>query len=229
MISQAILIRIEKAILCLLGIFPIAAWAQQDNLVWNAKIAVGASANAYRGDLGDAYDQWAAACHVSFLMNHQNRLHGGLHGSLGTITGEAFSSNTLDLDMTYTPNTFFRTKFLSVHYTLQYDIIRRKFLTVYISQGLGLMRFMPQDQFNQPLQNQQNTRASNETYSNVTAILPTQLGIDYYFPNRFGVGLKAGWLNTTTDYLDNTSQLGSRQGSDNVLQFQFLLLVPASF
>ncbi len=203
-------------------------WAQQDGQVRNAKIAVGVSANAYRGDLGNAYDQWAAACHVSFLMNHQNRLHGGLHGSLGTITGEALSHNTLDLDMTYTPNTFFRTNFVSIHYTLQYDIIRREFLKVYISLGLGLMRFMPHDQFDQPLQDQQHTRASNETYTNVAAMLPTQFGVDYYFPNRFGVGLKAGWLNTTTDYLDNTSQLGARQGNDNVLQWQFLFYIPAS-
>lgn len=219
----------KKGLLALFFALPLLTSAQQDSLTSNSKIAVGVSRNAYRGDLGDPYDKWTAAFHVSFLFNYQRRLHGGLHTGLGTITGQMIPSNTFDPTNIPAFNEFFRSNFISIHYALQYDIIRTERLIVYLSQGLGLLRFMPKDQFYKNLQDQPGTRASNEAYGNVAAVLPTQLGIDYYFTNRFGIGIKAGWLNTTTDYLDNVSLLGQRQGNDNILQYQFLFYIPARF
>ncbi|WKN40604.1 hypothetical protein [Tunicatimonas pelagia] len=211
----------------LLG-FALVAKAQTTDTLGNAKIAIGISTNAYRGDLGQAYDKWTLAFQGSLLFNHQRRLHGGVHASYGTLTGQAQGARLFELEVN-TANRFFKTTFFSMHYALEYDLLRRENIIVYLSQGLGFIRFSPENQFGESLQNDLSTRAPNETYGNVAAILPTQLGINYFFANRFGIGSKVGFANYLTDYIDNVSQLGSNSGNDNALHIQFLFLIPAAF
>lgn len=213
----------------LLLALPVMSYAQQDSLNKHSKIIFGVSANAYKGDLGKAYHQWTAAYHISFLPNYQKWLHGGLHASWGSVAGQEVPTNTFDAENAVATNEFFSTNFLSIHYALQYNLILSKSFMVYLSQGLGFMRFMPQDEFGNKLQDALSTRAANETYTNIAAILPTQIGVAYYFPNQFGLGLKAGWLNTTTDYIDNISLLGRKKGSDNIIQYHLMFHVPANF
>ncbi len=214
-------------LLSLLGLV-FTANAQTTDTLGNAKIAIGVSTNAYRGDLGQPYDKWTLAFQGSLLFNHQRRLHGGVHLAYGTLNGQAQGERVFDPEVN-TANRFFKTNFLSVHYGLEYDIIRHKNLVVYLSQGLGFVRFSPKDQFDQNLQDDLSTRAPNETYGNIAVMLPTQLGINYFFPNRFGVGSKVGFSNFLTDYIDNISQLSSDSGNDNVLHVQFLFFVPVAF
>lgn len=216
-------------ILLFLLTWPVASYAQQDSLGKYSKIMFGVSANAYKGDLGKPYHQWAAAYHISFLPNDQKRLHGGIHASLGAVVGQEVPANTFDPENIVATNYFFRSDFLSMHYALQYNLVLSKSLTVYLSQGLGFMRFVPKDEYGRKLQDALSTRAANETYTNIAAILPTQAGIAYYFSNQFGFGFKAGWLNTTTDYIDNISFLGRERGSDNIIQYQVIFHVPANF
>ena len=211
----------------LLGVFSLVKGQWADSLS-NAKIAIGFSTNAYRGDLGQPYDKWTLAFQGSWLFNHQGRLHGGIHLSYGSLTGQARDERAFDSDEN-TPNRFFKTTFLTAHYALTYDIIHRENLVFYFSQGLGFVRFTPKNQFNQSLVDNLSTRAPNEMYGRVAAVLPTHVGVNYFFPNRFGVGTKVGFFNFLTDYLDNVSQLGSDSGNDNALQFQFLFFLPVAF
>ncbi|MCZ6900504.1 MAG: hypothetical protein O7F74_09725, partial [Bacteroidetes bacterium] len=44
-------------------------------------------------------------------------------------------------------------------------------------------------------------------------------------PNGFGFGLQTGYLNTTTDFLDNISQWGNKKGNDNVLVTKFSFVI----
>jgi len=215
-------------VILLLVITLSVARGQAVDSVGNAKIVIGISTNAYRGDLGQPYDKWTLAFQGSLLFNHQRRLHGGIHASYGTLTGQAQGERVYDPDEN-TPNRFFKTTFFSVHYALEYDIVRRENIVVYLSQGLGFVRFSPKDQFDRNLQDDLSTRAPNETYGNVAAMLPTQIGATYFFPNRFGIGTKVGFANYLTDYIDNVSQLGDVSGNDNALHVQFLFFIPASF
>lgn len=206
----------------------LAVSGQSADRLGTARIAVGISANAYRGDLGQPYDKWTAAVQGSLLFSHQRRLHGGIHLGIGNLTGQTTEQQTFNPDVN-TPNRFFKSRFVSVHYALEYDIVQRPNVIVYLSQGLGLIRFSPRDQFNRSLQDDLSTRAANENFGNVAALLPTHLGATYLFPNRFGLGAKVGYYNLLTDYIDNVSQLGSDRGNDNAMQVQFLFIVPASF
>jgi hypothetical protein len=124
------------------------------------------------------------------------------------------------------PNTFFKTSTVSLHYDLRYNFFRKEKWKVYASLGFGLLRFNPKDESDNNLQDFQNTRAENETYGNIVAVIPLQLGAMYFLNNGFGTNFQFGFLNPTTDYLDNISDLGEETGGDNVLQFRFSLLVP---
>jgi hypothetical protein len=192
-----------------------------------ATIALSASANAYRGDLGDGYEKWASSFYLSYFFKHQRRLHGSLHVGFGTLTGQASSGQNPDIiTPSPSPNRFFTTRFIAVNYGLQYDFIRRQSWTFYLSQGFGIIRFNPQDQFDNDLQDNLQTRAPNESYTNVAIMLPTQLGMNYTFPNQFGMGVRGGFTNPVTDYLDNISQLGEKDGNDNILSVTFSFYVP---
>ena len=192
-----------------------------------AAIALSVSANAYRGDLGEGYDKWTSSFYLSFLFKHERRLHGGLHAGFGTLTGQASATQSPDIvTPSPSPNRFFTTNFITVNYALQYDFIRKKQWAVYLSQGFGIIRFNPQDEFYNNLQDNLQSRAPNEGYTNVAVVLPTQLGFNYVFPNQFGLGARAGFTNPLTDYLDNISQLGTKQGNDNILSFAFSFFAP---
>ena len=201
-------------------------YSQQDSLGIEPKLSVGLSYNTYRGDLGEGYQSGGLALQLSYIFGHEKRLHGGIHAAVGSFSGYELRSEPLDFTTEVFPNNYFKANFISVHYSLQYDIFRRANWLVYIRQGLGIMRFVPRDEQGNSLTDALETRADNESYGNATAILPTQAGVDYYLPNRLGLGLKLGWLNTTTDYLDNISLLGRRSGNDNIFQLILQLHLP---
>jgi hypothetical protein len=198
----------------------------QKSMLSKGRLMAGLSHNAYRGDLGDGYHAGGLAVHLSYMFAHERRLHGGLHAAAGNFSGHELVAGVPDFNVEAQRNTYFATSFFSMHYSLQLDLIRRKNVLVYLSQGLGIMRFVPKDEFGTPLLDALGTRADNESYSNAAAILPTQAGVDFLMPNSLGVGVKLGWLNTTSDYLDNISQLDDQAGNDNILQLLLQLYVP---
>jgi len=193
-------------------------------------LIIGASANAYNGDLGDAFDKWASSAHIGFKFNMKKRFNGSINLSIGNITGQevdyAFEGNS---SVPPTPNTFFKTRIFSVNYEFQYNLIKHGPWIVYLSQGIGFLSFNPKNQFSQDLSDIPKTRAPGETFSNTSIFFPSQLGAVYLFKNGFGFELKTGLMNTTTDYLDNISQWGNEGGNDNILMVKFSVYAPLSF
>jgi hypothetical protein len=108
-------------------------------------------------------------------------------------------------------------------------LLKYKGFMVYVSQGIGLIRYEPKDAQNNKLLNNFSSRASNEAYSNVSAMLPTQAGVNYVLSNGYGIGFQTGWLNLQNDYIDNISQWGTRQKKDNALWYRFTLMVPLTY
>ncbi len=190
------------------------------------ELALGISTNAYRGDLGSGYNKWTSAFQISYYFKHQRRFHGGIHAGMGTVTGQNVERSFAGLSPVPTPNRFFSTNFVTVNYGLQFDILSFKHWDFYVSQGFGIIRYNPKDQFDETLQDNFQTRAPNEGYSNVSVILPSYLGITYHFSNGFGFGVQGGFTNTMTDYLDNISQLGKKQGNDNIVSARFYFYAP---
>ncbi|MTI33605.1 hypothetical protein [Xanthovirga aplysinae] len=184
---------------------------------------LGTSANAYKGDLSDTYHKWSASVHLGMKINKGKRINGLINLSFGNVTGQNPNFEGND-EIEGTPNRFFNTKIFTANYDLQLNLLKRKQFTVFISQGIGLLFYTPQDEFKEKFT--EPTRAPNETYSNSALTLPSQLGVNYFFKNGYGLGLQAGYLNPISDYIDNISELGDAQGNDNVFMGRAYLMIP---
>ncbi len=180
---------------------------------------------SYKGDLDQGYGAASLMGVLGIKLNKEKKLNGNFNLSFGQVSGH-------ELDYAYkgnpdaTPNTYFKTTFVAFNYDLQYNFIDKPNLKVYLSQGVGILRFEVKDQFSKSLSDQSSTRDIGEDYRNLTVILPTQLGLKYILPNDMGLGLQAGYYNTLTDYIDNISQWGNKSGNDNLLSLKFQLFVP---
>lgn len=196
-------------------------WAQQP-----VSFAFGGfSMNQYVGDLQSPYAKYTGAFSLGVQLNRNKRLNGSFELSYGHISGQD-SDYSFTGDEQASPNRFFSSTLFSAHYNLYLNIIRKENFTLYLSQGLGLLRYMPVDDMGRQLQNRYDTRAPNENYGNSSVMLPTNAGMIYLLPNQWGLGLQAGYLNPLTDYLDNISEWGNRSGYDNVLRLRFAVYVP---
>ncbi|HEY8401924.1 MAG TPA: hypothetical protein VIK89_11715 [Cytophagaceae bacterium] len=219
-----------KKLVLLLSIcsIPLLAVSQTEKVTRFAEAAL--SANSYKGDLHSNYQKWTGAFHAGILLNHKYRLNGHFGLMAGTIMGDnadyQFTDNSGN---TATPNTFFKTSIIALNYDIHLNLLKKNNYIVYLTQGAGLLRFSPKNELNEELTGQFNTRAKNETYSNITLFFPTGIGAIYLFPNGYGAGFQATYLNTTSDYLDNISQYGHRQKKDNVLSYRFSFYIPISY
>lgn len=185
----------------------------------------GFSMNQYRGDLQTAHLKHTGSVQLGLQLNRKKRLNGNFEISYGQLTGQN-SMYVFSEDEHAMPNKFFSTSIFTLQYNLHLNILKKENYILYLSQGFGIIRYNPEDGYDRSLMDRYETRAPNESYSNTSVMLPTNLGFIYLLPNQWGLGLQAGYLNPLTDYLDNISRWGSKSGNDNVLQFRFAVYVP---
>ena len=185
----------------------------------------GFSMNQYRGDLSTPNVKYTGSLALGLQLNRKKRLNGSFGISYGKITGQN-SLYEFKANENATPNRFFSSSIVSLQYDLHYNILKKERYILYLSQGFGILRYNPEDDRDRNLLDRFETRAPNEIYSNTSVMLPSSLGLIYFLPNQWGLGLQAGYLNPLTDYLDNIGQWGTKSGNDNVLKFRFALYVP---
>jgi hypothetical protein len=168
--------------------------------------------------------------YLGIKFNRLNKINGNFLLTLGSVTGEkvgyAFDDGNLPSP---TPNRFFKTNVASINYEAHYNFINKENLKVYVSQGMGILRFEPQDEYGEGLVDQIFTRSANETYGNITLILPTQIGLKFTLPNNYSVGLQLGFTNPLSDYLDNISSWSTTKGNDNIFSYRFLVYIPVRY
>ncbi|HXA02946.1 MAG TPA: hypothetical protein VNW99_13210, partial [Cytophagaceae bacterium] len=183
-----------------------------------------------KGDLNHSYEKFSSCFYLNLhFRKNDRRVNPYIGLMIGSVTGQNPNYSFALSDTaapTPTPNKFFKTSLLSVNFGFLINIIKKENFNLYIGQGLGLMRLNPKDADNKPLADQFNTRANNETFNNFTFMLPTYAGMTYRFKNDYRVGFQAGWLNPTTDYIDNISVWGDRQKKDNILSYKFSFYIP---
>ncbi|WP_152425173.1 hypothetical protein [Nafulsella turpanensis] len=205
----------------LLFISSLAAEAQQPRSFLYGGFAM----NQFSGDLQADYNAYTGSFLVGVQLNRSKRLNGSFGISYGKISSEN-SEYRFSPDPTASPNRFFSSSLFTIQYELHVNMLKKENYILYLSQGIGLARYKPEDDLGNSLLNRYTTRAPNETYGNSSIMLPSRLGFMYLLPNAWGLGLEAGYLNTLTDYLDNIGQWGNRKGNDNVLQFSFKVYAP---
>ena len=184
--------------------------------------------NKVRSDLQSDYSAYTGSFMLGVQLNRSKRLNGSFAISYGQISDEN-SQYTYSGDVQAKPNRFFSSSLFTIQYDLHVNILKKENYILYLSQGIGLARYKPEDELGNSLQDRYTSRAANETYGNSSIMLPSKLGFTYLLPNAWGLGLEAGYLNPMTDYLDNISQWGNKKGNDNVLLFSFKVYAPLSF
>jgi hypothetical protein len=193
-------------------------------------LEIGMSGNSYKGDLSSGYYKWAGGYHFGILLNRKKRLNGHFNLMIGNIVAQ-------NPDYYYdngaatppSPNKFSNTRLITVNYDLHINLVKRSNFIFYLYQGIGAMRFDPRDTDNNKLLDQLNSRAKNETYSNITIFFPHGIGALYTLKQGYGVGLQTGFINPASDYLDNISQWGTVKKKDNILTFKLTLYAPLNF
>jgi len=184
---------------------------------------IGLGANAYRGDLANSYALWSSSVHFGVKFAKKKRWNGHLALGIGSVRGQNYA---YEFDENATPNLFFRSNVVTLQADLQYNFLRTNRWIAYISQGVGLMRFLPKNEQGSRLQNQLSTRAAGEIYSNISGIFPTSLGLIFLLKNGYAFGFRVSLLRPTTDYLDNISLWGKRTGADKILLCKWHIAVP---
>ncbi|MBX2843935.1 MAG: hypothetical protein KTR26_19340 [Flammeovirgaceae bacterium] len=188
----------------------------------------GFSANAYKGDLNNSYSKWNGFVHLGVKLNRKKRLNSQFEVSFGNLKGQNIFLNGNE-NNTQKANRFFSTDIFSLNYNLYINIIKKENFSVYLSQGVGFMKFLPKDEEGNDLIQEIETRAQNEDYNTNAFQLPSNLGVIYIFKPGFGLGYQMGLVNPLTDYLDNISQLGENSGNDNIFRVKFSFYAPISF
>ncbi len=188
-------------------------------------LQVGVGPQSYCGDLGAPFSKWSINTNVGLLFNRKKRLNGSVQFAFGNVIGQTDARGVTD-PADATPNTYFKTNLFTLTYELQYNIVRNEHWKFYVAQGFGIAFFTPKDQSGHNLADQPVTRADGESYGPVTLMLPTKLGAIYFLPNDYGLGFETGFYNMLTDYIDNVSDWGDRNGFDNIWHFKFSLNIP---
>ena len=193
-------------------------------------LLIGGSANAFRGELNQYYNRFKPAVHATLQFNEKKRFNGAINLQVGQLQMQSpMQTIQVPENATASVANSVETSFIGLNYDLHFNFIKTDNWILYISQGIGLLRFEPKDAAGNGLVNNTTTRAPQEEYSQISLMLPTSLGAQYVFKNGYGIGAQAGLMNPTTKYLDNLEDLAGNQQSDNVLQFRFSFIAPLGF
>ncbi|MEM1136354.1 MAG: hypothetical protein AAGI07_10995 [Bacteroidota bacterium] len=191
---------------------------------------VGIIGNAYKGDLNSNYNKWSGGGKIGLLFNKKEKVNGSLQLSFQNISGQILNLiPNADNEEAIFPNTFFKSNLITAQYAIRYNLIKKEAFHFYLSQGIGLFHFNPKDVTNEALINQVSTRNFDETYTNISFYLPSEVGVIFLLRNGYGIGTQCKLMHPLTDYLDNIAELGSNKGNDNVLSFQMSFYVPLSY
>lgn len=184
-------------------------------------LSVGITPLSYTGDLNSAYTKWGAGFTTSLILNRAKRVNGEFQFNYGTVWGNNPNYPTQGIT-----NNYFKSHFFTLGYQLRINLLSKENYKLYFSPGISLFRFNPKDQEGNNLKDDISTRENNEEYSNVSLALPIKIGGMYFLNNGMGISYEFGWYNPTTDYLDNISNLGTRERNDNIMFHKISVLFP---
>ncbi|MTI40151.1 outer membrane beta-barrel protein [Fulvivirga lutimaris] len=187
----------------------------------------GANANSYKGDMGD-FNQWNGGFQAGIQFNKKKKLNGALQLTFGAVSDQQKVQESAQISQDPSPNSYFKSNFFAINYEVHYNIIKTSKWLVYISQGVGFIRYTPKDEFGKKLEDQPTTRAEQENFRSSSFMLPSSVGAAYFLANEVGIGIQTTFYNPLTDYLDNISELGNSD-NDNILNLKLSLYFPIAF
>ena len=185
------------------------------------KMGLGLMGSAYVGDLntnGESFSRFYPGVSISLQFASEKLIAPQLNTGFGRFLSQNRDLAAID---GIQPNTFVETPIFFVDFRLRVRFLRQTAINPYFSLGLGLLGYTPKDAAGNSLLDNLSTRVEGETYGSLTAGFPLSLGTEIQLSPLLGIGLEYTYRLTTSDYLDNISQLGPRAGNDKL---QSLLL-----
>ena len=180
------------------------------------RLGIGLLAAGYAGDLtvnSHPFERFSAGASLSLQFASEKLISPQLNGGFGK-----FSAQDRDIAAVegVQPNTFVETPFFFVDLRIKARFLRETGFNPYISAGIGMLGFTPRDGMGNSLLDNYSTRQEGETYGSITANFPLSAGFEVKLGPILLVGLEYTYRVTTTDYLDNISALGQKEGNDNL-------------
>lgn len=199
---------------------------QERNLYRSPKLGIGLTGATYVGDLTDGkmqYNRFYPGVNFSLqnVGRPSSRLQMQLNAGFGAIS-EQSDMDTLfaNVPKNIHPNIFVYTPFYYGDIRFKVKPIRRVRLQPYLSTGVGILLFSPEDEFNNLLVEKPNSRPKGEDYNTYTFYIPATAGLDFKLSKALSIGFDYTYRILNTDYIDNISQLGYVTSKDKLHSLQ---------
>ncbi len=180
------------------------------------RLGMGFMGAAYNGDLttnGDALHRFYPGFNFTLQFASEKLIGPQLNTGFGRFVTQDRDIAAVD---GIQPNTFVDTRFFHVDFRLKARFLRETAFHPYVSAGLGLLGYTPRDVDGNNLLDNLSTRNEGETYGSITASFPLSMGFEVEMSPLVMLGAEYTYRPTTSDYLDNISQLGSQDGNDKL-------------
>lgn len=188
------------------------------------KVGLSALGANYHGDLNKTWEKFNIGFNFNLQFEKRKKIMPQINLTSSSITGQ---------NPDYNPkkdkyNSFVRTNITALDIRFLYRFTPKKQGSLYTGIGAGLLFFNPKDMNGNALIEDKTSRAENETYSNVTFILPVAVGYRRYINPYTSIYMEFVSLNPQTKYIDNINQLGSYKKNDHIFAFNFGIQVSPS-
>ncbi len=178
------------------------------------RLGVGLVGAAYKGDLttnGDALHRFYPGYNFTLQFASEKLISPQLNAGFGRFVTQDRDISAVD---GIQPNTFVDTRFFHVDFRLKARFLRGIAFHPYLSAGIGFFGYTPYDIAGNNLLDNLSTRNEGETYGSIAASFPLSMGFEVEMSSLVMIGMEYTFRSTTSDYLDNISQLGSQDGND---------------
>ena len=180
------------------------------------RLGIGLLGTSYAGDLtvnSSPLERFSAGASLSLQFASEKLISPQLNGGFGRFTAQDRDIEAVD---GIQPNTFVETPFFFVDLRLKARFLREKGVHPYLSVGIGMLGYTPRDGEGNNLLDNYSSRQDGETYGSISANFPLSAGLEIRFSPILNLGLEYTMRATTTDFLDNISALGQKEGNDKL-------------
>jgi hypothetical protein len=163
---------------------------------------------------------------VGFKTNKARYFNTRFELGFGRAQGQSMTFANLYGNSNQGPSPSFITDIYYGGLDLNLNILKKPSHTLYITGGIGLMRFDPKDGQGNGLATINTTRQLGEAYSQSSVWFPLGIGATYWILNGPGIGLQVTYQNPSTRYIDNVDKLSPNSVADQLFVTRVSIFIP---
>ncbi len=163
---------------------------------------------------------------VGFKTNKARYFNTRFELGYGRAQGQSMTFANLYGNSNQGPSPSFITDIFYGGLDLNLNILKKPSYTLYLTGGIGLMRFDPKDGQGNGLTTINTTRQLGEAYSQSSVWFPLGIGGNYWIPNGPGIGLQVTYQNPGTRYIDNVDKLSPIAVADQLFVTRVSIFIP---